>query len=101
MVGTCDRPPRSSGWRSPRRPRRLRDGPRTCRRPRRQSPRAESTVTVPLHGRPLVLHLAAPAMPAATPPAALVLYASGDGGWFGTGVQMFHVLAAAGSRRSG
>jgi len=56
----------------------------------------ESTITVPLHGRPLVLHLAAPATPPGTPPAALVLYASGDGGWFGTGVQMFHVLAAAG-----
>ena len=49
-----------------------------------------------LHGKPLVLHLAAPAAPGPTPPAALVLYASGDGGWFGTAVQMFHALAAGG-----
>src|SRR5215203_2201537 len=56
----------------------------------------ESTTRVSLHGKPLVLHLAAPAVRGAAPPAALVLYASGDGGWFGTAVQMFRVLAAAG-----
>ena len=56
----------------------------------------ETSTTVSLHGRPLLLHLAAPAVPGPTPPAALVLYASGDGGWFGTAVQMFRVLAAGG-----
>ena len=56
----------------------------------------ETSTTVSLHGRPLVLHLAAPAVPGPAPPATLVLYASGDGGWFGTAVQMFRVLAAGG-----
>ena len=36
----------------------------------------ETSTTVRLHGKPLVLHLATPATPGATPPAALVLYAS-------------------------
>jgi hypothetical protein len=56
----------------------------------------ESSTTISLHGKPLVLHLAAPAVRGPVPPAALVLYASGDGGWFGTAVQMFHSLAAGG-----
>ena len=56
----------------------------------------ETSTTVSLHGKPLVLHLAAPAVPGPAPPATLVLYASGDGGWFGTAVQMFRVLAAGG-----
>jgi type IV secretory pathway VirJ component len=56
----------------------------------------ESTTSVSLHGKPLVLHLAAPAARGSAPPVALVLYASGDGGWFGTAVQMFRSLAAAG-----
>jgi hypothetical protein len=53
---------------------------------------------VSLHGRPLVApHLAAPArVPGPTPPAALVLYASGDGGAVRHGRQMFRVLAAGG-----
>ena len=68
---------------------------RACRRPRRRATRETST-TVRCTARPLVLHLAAPAVPGPTPPAALVLYASGDGGWFGTAVQMFRVLAAGG-----
>jgi type IV secretory pathway VirJ component len=59
-------------------------------------PTHESTTSVSLHGKPLVLHLAAPAARGPEPPAALVLYASGDGGWFGTAVQMFRSLAAAG-----
>jgi dienelactone hydrolase len=56
----------------------------------------ESSTTVWLHGKPLTLHLAAPTRPSQAPPAALVLYASGDGGWFGTAVQMYRALAAAG-----
>ncbi|MEO5820533.1 MAG: AcvB/VirJ family lysyl-phosphatidylglycerol hydrolase [Vicinamibacteraceae bacterium] len=60
----------------------------------------EFSTTAWLHGKPLVLHLTAPA-PATSPaesaaPVALVLYASGDGGWFGTAVQMFRALAAEG-----
>jgi dienelactone hydrolase len=56
----------------------------------------ESSTTIRLHGKPLTLHLAAPLRPGPTPPAALILYASGDGGWFGTAVQMFRALAASG-----
>ena len=49
----------------------------------------------PLHDEPLTLHLAAPQTPlsASTP---LVLYASGDGGWFGAAVRMFHTIASSG-----
>lgn len=52
------------------------------------------TTTVMLHGQPLELHLSAPHTPVA--PGVLVLYASGDGGWFGTAVDMFRQVAAAG-----
>jgi hypothetical protein len=52
------------------------------------------TSTVRLHGQPLDLHLSAPRAPAA--PRVLVLYASGDGGWFGTAVDMFRQAADAG-----
>jgi type IV secretory pathway VirJ component len=58
-------------------------------------PTRESSATVQLHGRPLSLHLAKPAAEAAKKPV-LVLYASGDGGWFGTAVGMFRTIAAAG-----
>jgi hypothetical protein len=51
-------------------------------------------VEVLLHGERLTLHLAKPA--AASDPSVLVLYASGDGGWFGTAVDMFHAIARAG-----
>ena len=54
-----------------------------------------STTRVMLHGQPLELHLAVPDQPAADAP--IVLYASGDGGWFGAAVDMFHQLARAGS----
>jgi dienelactone hydrolase len=60
-----------------------------------------STTPVMLHGTPLELHLAvpdqaAPNQPALSPDAPIVLYASGDGGWFGAAVDMFHQLARAG-----
>jgi hypothetical protein len=52
-----------------------------------------------LNGQPLELHLAAPSVPAA--PGVLVLYASGDGGWFGTAVDMFRQVADAGYLAAG
>ena len=64
--------------------------------PRAAVPTRQSSTVVLLHGKPLTLHLAAPAQTGPIPPAALVLYASGDGGWFGTAVQMFRTLAASG-----
>jgi dienelactone hydrolase len=59
------------------------------------------TARVMLHGSPLELHLAAPdqTQSQATPstdPGTLVLYASGDGGWFGAAVDMFKQIARAG-----
>ncbi len=55
----------------------------------------EREATIDLHGQPLDLHLSAPVT--STPPAhALVLYASGDGGWFGAAVGMFRTIAASG-----
>ena len=59
----------------------------------------EVSVEVLLHGRPLTLHLAKPAV--ASDPNVLVLYASGDGGWFGTAVDMFHEIARAGYATAG
>jgi dienelactone hydrolase len=47
-----------------------------------------------LHGRPLELHLASRSDQAQAAP--LVLYASGDGGWFGAAVDMFQQIARAG-----
>ena len=47
-----------------------------------------------LHGKPLELHFSAPQGPAASD--VLVLYASGDGGWFGAAVDMFHRVGRAG-----
>jgi len=52
------------------------------------------TTRVMLHGQPLELHMAVPATPAADAP--IVLYASGDGGWFGAAVDMFQQLARSG-----
>ena len=60
---------------------------------------AESSVELLLHGKPLTLHLATPA--AAPDPNVLVLYASGDGGWFGTAVDMFHEIGRAGFAAAG
>lgn len=65
--------------------------------PARTPPRVVTT-TVMLHGSPLELHLATPAAPAS---ATLVLYASGDGGWFGAAVDMFRDIAEGGYRTVG
>jgi hypothetical protein len=55
----------------------------------------EFSAQVGVHGEALTLHLASPEKPlsASTP---LVLYASGDGGWFGAAVAMFHTIAGSG-----
>jgi len=57
-------------------------------------PAVERSAAVILHGKSLDLHLSAPqGGPTAN---ALVLYASGDGGWFGAAVDMFHRIGGAG-----
>ena len=55
--------------------------------------------TVLLHGSPLDLHLSAPLSAAA--PRLLVVYASGDGGWFGAAVSMFDEIARTGYYTAG
>ena len=62
-------------------------------------PIRESVTTVTLHGRSLDLHLALPAT--ASHPDVLVLYASGDGGWFGAAVDMWRQVAKAGYATAG
>jgi hypothetical protein len=52
------------------------------------------STTVLLHGKPLELHVTAPRTPAADD--VVVLYASGDGGWFGEAVDMFRQIGQAG-----
>jgi len=47
-----------------------------------------------IEGRPFDLHVASPSRPIA--PDVLVLYASGDGGWFGSAVDMFQQIAGDG-----
>lgn len=54
---------------------------------------ATRTTTMSLHGSPFDLHFA---QPLAAPPRTLVVYASGDGGWYGTAIEMFRTIAAAG-----
>jgi len=51
-----------------------------------------------LHGSPLELHLATPAVPAS---GTIVLFATGDGGWFGAAVDMFRTITGAGYRTVG
>jgi hypothetical protein len=58
------------------------------------SPAREWSTTVLLHGKPLELHIAAPRSQAIDQ--VVVLYASGDGGWLGAAVDMFHQIAKAG-----
>ncbi len=60
----------------------------------------EHSVDVAFYGESLTLHIAAPQTPAvaSTP---LVLYASGDGGWFGAAVGMFHTIAGSGFPTAG
>jgi hypothetical protein len=53
-----------------------------------------STIDATLRGSALELHLAVPPTPRA--PDVLVLYASGDGGWFGAAVDMFRAIGDAG-----
>lgn len=61
---------------------------------RAPSRRQAFTSTVSLHGHGLALHLSAP--PAAVTTPVVVMYASGDGGWFGAAPDMFRRIAAAG-----
>lgn len=53
------------------------------------------TTTVLLHGTPMDLHIVSPLQPASP---TIVVYATGDGGWFGTAVDMFRGIAAQGYR---
>jgi hypothetical protein len=59
-----------------------------------QSAAVFTTAAVHLPNGSLDLHFAAPATP--RPGTPLVLYASGDGGWFGSAVGMFRAIAAEG-----
>jgi len=54
----------------------------------------ELSSSILLHGKPLELHLSVPRQTAGG--GVLVLYASGDGGWFGAAVDMFRVIGGAG-----
>lgn len=63
-------------------------------RPSAPVPVRESVATVVLHQSSLELQLAAPIGPPRH--RALVLFASGDGGWFGTAVGMFRAIADEG-----
>ena len=56
----------------------------------------EWTTTIRLHDTPVELHLATPTTPSAQRPGVLVLFATGDGGWFGAAVGMFRTIAANG-----
>jgi hypothetical protein len=65
----------------------------------------QRSIAVDVHGGRLTLHLASAASASASATATempasashpLVLYASGDGGWFGAAVGMFHTIAASG-----
>jgi hypothetical protein len=58
------------------------------------SPVREHVTTIVLHGKPLELHLSMPQGSAKGN--ALILYASGDGGWFGSAVDMFQHIGRAG-----
>ena len=60
-------------------------------------PAHEFATTMRLQGSALQLHLSMPEQPAQPDgKRVLVLYASGDGGWFGSAVDMFHQIAKAG-----
>lgn len=54
----------------------------------------ESVITTVLHNKPLELHLAAPTSPLRND--LLIIYASGDGGWFGSAVSQWRQFARAG-----
>jgi hypothetical protein len=57
----------------------------------------ERSTHASLHGTSLTLHLAEPAAGARP----LIVYGSGDGGWFGAAVGMFDMIAAAGYPTAG
>lgn len=57
-------------------------------------PIREFNGAIVLHGRSLKLHFSKPESP--TTPPVVVLYATGDGGWFGAAVDMFQQIARAG-----
>jgi hypothetical protein len=59
----------------------------------------ERAVDIDLDGERLTLHLALPTT--SDPSAPLVLYGSGDGGWFGTAVGMFRAIARSGHPAAG
>jgi hypothetical protein len=63
-------------------------------------PVREFSVDIRLEGEPLTLHLALP-MTTASASTPLVLYGSGDGGWFGTAVGMFRAIARGGRPTAG
>lgn len=54
----------------------------------------EDVTTVAIRGRALTVHTAWSLTPSATAP--LVVFASGDGGWFGTAIAMWRQMAASG-----
>lgn len=58
------------------------------------SPLREWTARIMLHDTPVDLHLARPVSMGQPP--VLVLFASGDGGWFGSAIGMFKTIAANG-----
>jgi hypothetical protein len=57
----------------------------------------QSSTRVLLDGKPFDLHLAKPTTPRAND--VLVIYASGDGGWFGAAVHMFEQITRDGYTR--
>lgn len=59
------------------------------------TPIRETSTSLTMEGEPLTLHLANPKAPSGEQ-RPLVLYASGDGGWFGAAVGMFRTIAHAG-----
>ena len=60
----------------------------------------ERSAAVMVDGESLTVHLASPRAPLSSS-APLVLYASGDGGWFGSAVAMFHTIAGGGFPTAG
>ena len=63
-------------------------------------PVRERSTDVVLDGETLTLHLALP-VTAPDSSAPMVIFGSGDGGWFGTAVGMFRAIAGTGRRTAG
>lgn len=70
-------------------------GPALTAAEQSRAPIREFTSDIMLRGQKLTLHVAIPSAPV-LPGTPLVLYASGDGGWFGAAVSMFRDLARSG-----